>query len=105
LKPNDMQEMMQRAQEMQSRMGDLQRGLAARHFEASSGGGMVEATVSGGLRVVEIKIEPSLLAGDDRAMLQDLVAAAINAALTKAQESVAEELARVQQSMLAGLGN
>ena len=100
-----MQEMMQRAQQMQSRMGDLQRELAARSFEASSGGGMVEATVSGGLRVISIKIEPSLLTGDDQSMLQDLIAAAINAALAKAQDSVAQELARVQQSMLTGLGN
>lgn len=100
-----MQEMMQRAEQMQSRMGDLQRELAARHFEASSGGGMVEATVSGGLRVISIKIEPSLIAGDDQAMLQDLIAAAVNAALAKAQESVGQELARVQQTMLAGLGS
>lgn len=100
-----MQEMMQRAQQMQSRMGDLQRELAARSFEASSGGGMVEATVSGGLRVISIKIEPSLLTGDDQSMLQDLITAAINAALAKAQDSVAQELARVQQSMLTGLGN
>ena len=66
---------------------------------------MVEAKVSGGLRVISIKIEPTLIAGDDQAMLQDLIAAAVNAALTKAQESVAQELARVQQSMLTGLGN
>jgi DNA-binding YbaB/EbfC family protein len=105
MNPNDMQEMMQRAQEMQSRMGDLQRELAARHFDASAGGGMVEATVSGGLRVISIKIEPSLVAADDQAMLQDLIAAAVNAALGKAQESVSQELARVQQSMLTGLGN
>jgi DNA-binding YbaB/EbfC family protein len=100
-----MQEMMQRAQQMQSRMGDLQRELAAQKFEASSGGGMVEAAVSGGLRVISIKIEPSLLTGDDQSMLHDLIVAAINAALAKAQESVAQELARVQQSMLTGLGN
>ncbi len=105
MNPNEMQEMMQRAQQMQSRMGDLQRELAARHFDASSGGGMVEATVSGGLRVISIKIEPSLITADDRAMLQDLVAAAVNAALSKAQESVEQEVARMQQSMLTGLGN
>ena len=105
MNPNYMQEMMERAQQMQSRMGDLQRELAARHFVASSGGGMVEATVSGGLRVISIKIEPSLIAGDDQAMLQDLIAAAVNAALTKAQESVGQELARVQQSLLTGLGS
>ena len=99
-----MQEMMKRAEQMQSRMGDIQKELAARSFEASSGGGMVEATVSGALRVVSIKIEKSLLAEDDQSMLQDLVAAAVNAALSKAQESVGQELARVQQSMLTGLG-
>ena len=65
---------------------------------------MVTANVSGALRVLSIEIEPSLVGGGDQAMLQDLVAAAINAALTKAQESVQNELASVQQSMLAGLG-
>jgi len=100
---NEMQEMMQRAQQMQSKMSDLQDELAARRFEASSGGGMVEAAVSGGLRVLSIEIEPSLIKGDDRAMIQDLVAAAVNAALSKAQEAVAGEMGRMQQSMLAGL--
>lgn len=100
---NEMQEMMQRAQQMQSKMSELQTELAARRFEASAGGGMVEVVVSGGLRVLSIEIEPSLIKDDDRAMIQDLVAAAINAALTKAQESVAQEMARMQQSMLAGL--
>ena len=104
MNPSDMQEMMKRAEQMQSRMGDIQKELAARSFEASSGGGMVEATVSGALRVVSIKIEKSLLAEEDQSMLQDLVAAAVNAALSKAQESVGQELARVQQSMLTGLG-
>jgi len=98
-----MQEMMQRAQQMQSKMGELQSELAARRFQAGSGGGMVEATVSGGLRVLSIEIEPSLIAGDDRSMLQDLVAAAVNAALAKAQEAVAQEMGRMQQSMLAGI--
>ena len=104
MNPSDMQEMMQRAEQMQSQMGDLQRELAARRFEASSGGGMVEVTVSGALRVLSIRIEPSLISSDDQTMLQDLIAAAVNAALAKAQESVGQELARVQQSMLAGLG-
>jgi len=102
--PNELQEMMERAQQMQSRMGELQKQLEARRFEASSGGGMVKATVSGGLRVLSIEIEPSLMGGGDQSMLQDLVAAAVNAALTRAQESVQEEIGRMQQSMLTGLG-
>jgi DNA-binding YbaB/EbfC family protein len=98
-----MQEMMQRAQDMQSKMGELQSEIARRRFEASSGGGMVNVVVSGALRVLSVEIEPSLIKGDDRTMIQDLVAAAINAALAKAQETVAQEMARMQQSMLAGL--
>lgn len=103
MNPNEMQEMMQRAQEMQSKMGELQSEIALRRFEASSGGGMVNVVVSGALRVLSVEIEPSLIKGDDRTMIQDLVAAAINAALAKAQETVAQEMARMQQSMLAGL--
>ncbi len=102
---NELQEMMQRAQQVQSRMGEVQQQLAARHFEASSGGGMVRASVSGALRVLSIEIEASLADAGDRAMLQDLVAAAVNAALDKAQENVQQELAELQQSMLTGIGS
>ncbi len=105
MKTNEMQEMMQRAQQVQTRMGEMQQQLAARRFEASSGGGMVQASVSGALRVVSIEIEASLANSGDRAMLQDLIAAAVNAALDKAQEDVQQELAQLQQSMLAGIGS
>ena len=98
-----MQQMMQKAQEMQSKMGELQAELAARRFEASAGGGMVSAAVSGGLRVLSVEIEPGLIADNDRGMIQDLTAAAVNAALTKAQEAVAAEMAKMQNSMLSGL--
>ncbi len=104
MNPNELQEMMERAQQMQARMGEVQKQLEARRFEASSGGGMVTAVVSGALRVLSIEIEPSLLGSGDRAMLQDLVAAAVNAALVRAQESVQEEVGKMQQSMWAGLG-
>jgi DNA-binding YbaB/EbfC family protein len=103
LKPEELQEMMKRAQEMQSKVGALQSELATRSFEASAGGGMVTATVSGALRVVSIEIEPSLVSGNDRAMIQDLTAAAVNAALAKAQEAVGQEMARMQSAMLADL--
>ena len=103
MNPNEMQEMMQRAQAMQSKMQDLQAELAKQSFEASAGGGMVKATVSGALRVVSIEIEPSLVTDGDRAMIQDLTAAAVNAAFTRAQEAVAAEMAKMQSAMLANL--
>jgi nucleoid-associated protein EbfC len=99
-----MQQMMQRAQQMQTRMGELQSELATRRFEASSGGGMVKVSISGALRVLSIDIEPSLVDSGDQPMLQDLVAAAVNAAIAKAQEGVQKELSQLQQSMLTGLG-
>jgi len=85
---------LRRAQEMQQRLGALQRDLARRTVEASAGGGLVTVTATGELRVLAISIDPQLLAGGDREMLQDLVAAAVNAALGQAQRIVQEEMQR-----------
>ena len=92
-------ELMQKAQEVQKRMADVQRELASRTVEGSSGAGMVTATVTGGLRVLEINIAQSLLDSGDRSMLQDLTAAAVNAALANAQRMVQEELQRASRGM------
>ena len=72
----DMKEMLEQAQRMQSRIAELQQELSTRRFEASSGGGMVTAAVTGQLRVLEIRIEPSLFSESDRGMIEDLAAAA-----------------------------
>jgi DNA-binding YbaB/EbfC family protein len=96
----DISKILAQAQQMQSRMAELQRELASRSYEASAGGGMVKAVASGELRIVAIEIEPELLAGGDRQMVQDLCAAAVNAALGIAQRAVQEELQRVS----GGLG-
>lgn len=93
-----MTQLMERAREMQTRMASLQQELAARRFEGAAGGGMVSAVVSGGLRVLEIRMEPSLLETGDREMLQDLTAAAINAALHNAQTTVQAELQKAGAS-------
>lgn len=100
--PPDLQALLGKAQELQGKLGQLQQELAARSVEASSGGGMVTARVSGALRVLEVRIEPAVFEGGDRAMAQDLIAAAINAALTKAQAMVQSEMQ--QASGLGGLG-
>jgi DNA-binding YbaB/EbfC family protein len=96
--------LLRRAQEMQTRMAALQRDLARRSVEGSAGAGLVKATVSGELRVLSIEIEPQLLAGGDRAMLQDLVAAAVNAALASAQRMVQEEMQRAASGMHLAAG-
>ena len=51
----DLGELMQKAQQVQQRLAEVQRELATRRVEGSAGGGMVTVTVSGGLRVLEVK--------------------------------------------------
>lgn len=99
MNPQDLGRLVEKAREMQSRLADLQRELATRRFEASAGGGMVTAVATGALRLIELRIEPSLLEAGDREMIQDLTAAAVNAALTAAQTSVQEELQRASAGM------
>ncbi len=90
----DLSEILQQAQQMQQRLAEVQRALAQRRVEASAGGGMVTAVATCDLRIAEVRIEPQLFEGQDRGMLQDLVAAAVNAALAEAQRTASEELAR-----------
>ena len=99
MNPQDLGRLMERAREVQSRLASLQEELAVRRFEGAAGGGMVTAVVSGALRVLEVRVEPSLLESGDREMLQDLTAAAVNAALHHAQTSVQEELQRAGASL------
>ncbi len=99
MNPQDLGRLMERAREVQSRLASLQEELAVRRFEGAAGGGMVTAVVSGALRVLEVRIEPSLLESGDREMLQDLTAAAVNTALHHAQTSVQEELQRAGASL------
>lgn len=102
----DMSELLKRAQEMQERMAELQRDLARRTTEGSAGGGMVTAVATGELRILEIRIEPELISSGDQAMLQDLIAAAANAALANAQRMVQEEMQKAAGplQMLQGQG-
>jgi DNA-binding YbaB/EbfC family protein len=87
-------DLLARAREMQERLARLQRDLARRTVEGSAGGGMVTAVASGELRVLELRIEPQLLESPDRELLQDLVAAAVNAALDAARRMMQEEMQR-----------
>jgi DNA-binding YbaB/EbfC family protein len=97
--PADLGELMEKAKQVQSRLAELQRELAVRRFEGDAGGGMVKAVVTGALRVIEVRIEQSLLESGDREMLEDLTAAAVNAALTNAQATVQQELQRASAGL------
>jgi len=101
----DLSALLEKAREAQEKLQTVQRDLASRTVEGSAGGGMVTAVVSGALRVLEIRVEPALFDSGDREMLQDLTAAAVNAALTNAQHMIQEEMQRASSGLgLPGFG-
>ena len=104
MNPSEAEKMMEQARAMQERIAEIQKTLNARRFEAASGGGMVRATVTGALRIVAIEIEDAFFKTGDKEMIQDLAAAAVNAALVKAQEGAQAEFLRMQQHLATGSG-
>jgi DNA-binding YbaB/EbfC family protein len=95
---------MTQAQQMQQKIGRIQQELEGREVEATAGGGMVTAVVTGKMQLVSLKIEKAVVDPDDVEMLQDLVTAAVNEALKKSQEMMQQEMAKVTGGMsLPGL--
>jgi nucleoid-associated protein EbfC len=92
---NKMGNMMKQAQKLQAQMLKMQEDLGEKTVETSSGGGMVKVVANGKQQVVSITIEKEVVDPDDVEMLQDLVLAAVNDALTKSQEMVASEMSKL----------
>jgi len=98
--------MMKQAQQMQSKMGELQESLAHLRVEGQAGGGMVKVEATGQQKVVSITIEHSLLESDDREMLEDLLVAAVNNALEKAKDTAAQEMSKLTGELnIPGMGD
>ena len=87
-------QLMRQAQEMQANMQKAQDELASTEVEGTAGGGMVKVTVTCKHEVRRVTIEPALL-GDDKEMLEDLIAAAFNDARVKVERTVQEKLSAV----------
>lgn len=90
--------LMQQAQKMQESMQRVQEELAATEVEGQSGAGMVKIMMTCKHDVRRVTIDPSLL-GDDRDMLEDLVAAAFNDAVRRAAEMTQQKMASVTAGM------
>jgi DNA-binding YbaB/EbfC family protein len=90
-----MANMMKQAQKLQSKMMQMQEELAQRTVEASAGGGMVKVVANGKQQIVSIQIEKEVVDPEDVDMLQDLVQAAVNDALTRSQEMVNAEMSKL----------
>ena len=87
--------MMKQAQQMQSRMAEMQEELARLEITGSSGGGMVEVTLSGKSEARRVKIDPSLFEDADAEVLEDLVLAAFNDARAKVEKAAAEKMSEL----------
>jgi DNA-binding YbaB/EbfC family protein len=87
--------MMKQAQMLQSKMAKMQEEMADKTVEATSGGGMVRVVANGSQRIVSIQIEKEVIDPEDADMLQDLIVAAVNDALSKSQEMVSSEISKL----------
>jgi len=87
--------MLKQAQKIQAQLAKMQDEMAQKTIEASSGGGMVSVVVNGKQEVISIRIEPEVVNPEDIDMLQDLVLAAVNEGIRKAQEMVSEEMKKL----------
>jgi len=96
--PN-MGNLMKQAQQFQAKLAKLQEELAGRTVEASSGGGMVSVVANGRQEVISIRIDPEVIDREDKEMLQDLILAAVNDALSRAKAMVNEEMGKLTHGL------
>lgn len=98
----NMASLLKQAQELQGKIQEAQERIRA---EGSAGGGMVTVQANGQLKVLGMRIDPSLLESNDRELLEDLLVAATNQALEKAKEAAAREVQQATGDLnIPGLG-
>jgi|SRR5690625_3249109 len=95
----NMNQMMRQVKKMQDQMMKAQEELADKTVEGTSGGGVVKVTATGQKKVTDIEISPEAVDPEDVEMLQDLVLAAVNDALGKAEELANEDLGKFTGGM------
>ncbi len=91
----DMQQIMEQARLMQQQLADAQDNMGSISVSASAGGGMVEVTATGDMKLTSIKIDPDAVDPDDVEMLEDLVLTAVNAVLEKANQVANDQVAGI----------
>ena len=97
--------MMQRIQKMQEEMTKTQTAVEESEFSASVGGGAVEVIVNGKHEVKSIKMQPDVVDPEDIDMLEDLLLAAINEAIRKANETMESEMGKLTGGLnIPGMG-
>lgn len=91
----NMNNLMKQAQKLQKQMEDAQKELETKAFQASVGGGAVTVTVTGKKVLTNVTIKPEVVDADDVEMLEDLVLAAVNEALKKAEDETTSSMGKL----------
>jgi len=92
-------DMMKQAQKLQSKMAELQEEMANKTVEATAGGGMVTVVVNGKQEIISISIDPDVVDRQEIEMLQDLIIAAVNEGIRRAQQVLADEMKKLTGGM------
>ncbi|MEL6187232.1 MAG: YbaB/EbfC family nucleoid-associated protein [Myxococcota bacterium] len=95
----NIQQMMRQAQQLQSKMEKIRAEAAQRVVEGTAGGGMVTVTANGKNEILSVSIDPEVIDKEEPEMLQDLVMAATNQALSRAQEAMESEMAQLTKGL------
>jgi hypothetical protein len=88
-------QMLKQAQELQSKMGEMQAKLAGLEVEGAAGAGMVSVALNGKGEMRRLKVEPSLLKPEEAEVMEDLIVAAHNDAKAKLEQKLAEEMGKL----------
>lgn len=91
----DFSQIMKQAQQMQAKLQEEQEKLSQMEVTGTAGGGLVQITLTGKNRVRSVKIDPSLIAPEDVSVLEDLLAAAFNDALSKVESKMSESMSGI----------
>lgn len=95
----NMQQLMRQAQKMQEQVEQLQNDIDNMEFTAQAGGGMVSVCVTGKRSIKSLEIKPDVVDPEDIEMLQDLITAAVNEALTNAEQTREEKMSKLGGGM------
>lgn len=93
--PSNMQGVLKQAQKMQERMAELQANLDQREYDFTVGGGMITIKMNGKKEMQSIEIKPEVVDPDDIEMLQDLIVAGVNEAISSIEKTNSDEMSKV----------
>ncbi len=91
--------MMKKMQKLQGEMAKMQEELKTRTLEATAGGGAIKVVITGEKQIQSLKIDPSVVDAEDMEMLEDLVTAAVNEAIKKVDDMMAQEMGKLTGGM------